>query len=148
MDPDVNVGGSGEPETGKETVGKSGRRPPLNRARLGGAQDEFIPYGRWSSHVYKGPRRPQLFPDTFLCGFRRARNRRWMIRHAGRGFVACFLHESGYEVVFVDVNHVLIDQLNSQPTYRVVEVGAEGTCEKVITNYRAINSRTHEHELI
>jgi mannitol-1-phosphate 5-dehydrogenase len=66
----------------------------------------------------------------------------------GRGFVACFLHNSGYEVVFADVAAPLIDKLNSTPSYKVIEVGAEGTTENTITNYRALNSRTHEAELI
>ncbi|KAK2010724.1 mannitol dehydrogenase domain-containing protein [Colletotrichum eremochloae] len=66
----------------------------------------------------------------------------------GRGFVACFLHNSGYEVVFADVADALIDKLNATPSYRVIEVGAEGTNENTITNYRAINSRTHEAELV
>lgn len=66
----------------------------------------------------------------------------------GRGFVACFLHHSGYEVVFADVNDSIIDQLNSHPSYKVIEVGSDGTTESVITNYRAINSKTHEPELI
>lgn len=66
----------------------------------------------------------------------------------GRGFVACFLHNSGYEVVFADVAAPLIDKLNAQPSYKVIEVGAEGTTENIITNYRAINSRTQEQELI
>ena len=66
----------------------------------------------------------------------------------GRGFVACFLHDSGYKVVFADVNGPLIDQLNANPSYKVFEVGADGTSEETITNYRAINSRTHESELI
>ncbi|KAI0132950.1 mannitol-1-phosphate 5-dehydrogenase [Xylariales sp. AK1849] len=66
----------------------------------------------------------------------------------GRGFVACFLHESGYEVIFADVVDKLVDSLNATKSYKVVEVGAEGTDEKIITNYRAINSKTHEAELI
>lgn len=66
----------------------------------------------------------------------------------GRGFVACFLHQSGYEVVFADVNGSLIDQLNAQPSYKVIEVGNEGTTESVITNYRALNSKTQEAQLI
>ncbi|KAJ4392897.1 hypothetical protein N0V85_006782 [Neurospora sp. IMI 360204] len=66
----------------------------------------------------------------------------------GRGFVACFLHNSGYEVVFADVNTDLIDSLNASPSYKVIEVGSEGTEEHIITNYRAINSRTNEEELI
>ncbi|KID88995.1 mannitol-1-phosphate 5-dehydrogenase [Metarhizium guizhouense ARSEF 977] len=66
----------------------------------------------------------------------------------GRGFVACFLHNSGYEVVFADVVDSLIDKINSSPSYKVVEVGSEGTTENTITNYRAINSKTHEEDLI
>ncbi|KLU91209.1 mannitol-1-phosphate 5-dehydrogenase [Magnaporthiopsis poae ATCC 64411] len=66
----------------------------------------------------------------------------------GRGFVACFLHNSGYEVVFADVTDSLVDSLNEESSYKVIEVGAEGTEENTITNYRAINSRTHEEELI
>ncbi|ODA79321.1 hypothetical protein RJ55_04914 [Drechmeria coniospora] len=66
----------------------------------------------------------------------------------GRGFVACFLHNSGYEVVFADVVDSLIDKINATPSYKVIEVGAEGTAESVITNYRAINSKTHEADLV
>lgn len=66
----------------------------------------------------------------------------------GRGFVACFLHNSGYEVVFADVVDSLIDKINSSSSYKVIEVGTDGTTESSITNYRAINSKTHEGELI
>ncbi|GAO17947.1 uncharacterized protein UV8b_01010 [Ustilaginoidea virens] len=66
----------------------------------------------------------------------------------GRGFVACFLHNSGYEVVFADVVDSLIDKINSTPSYKVIEVGTDATSESVITNYRAINSKTHEEDLV
>ncbi|EQL02479.1 hypothetical protein G6O67_006165 [Ophiocordyceps sinensis] len=66
----------------------------------------------------------------------------------GRGFVACFLHNSGYEVVFADVVDSLIDRINATPSYKVIEVGEEGTTDRTITNYRAINSKTHEEDLI
>jgi mannitol-1-phosphate 5-dehydrogenase len=66
----------------------------------------------------------------------------------GRGFVACFLHNSGYEVVFADVNDTIVNLINDSKSYRVIEVGTEGTTENTITNYRAINSRTHEEDLI
>lgn len=66
----------------------------------------------------------------------------------GRGFVACFLHNSGYEVVFADIADRLIDQLNTKKSYRVIEVSSEGTRETTITNYKAINPRTHENDLI
>ncbi|KAH7232182.1 mannitol-1-phosphate 5-dehydrogenase [Fusarium redolens] len=54
----------------------------------------------------------------------------------GRGFVAYFLHNSGYEV------------LNTKKSYKVIEVSSEGTREMIITNYKAINPRTHENDLI
>lgn len=66
----------------------------------------------------------------------------------GRGFVACFLHESGYEVIFAEVNDATVSKLNTHKSYKVIEVGAEGTTEKTITNYRAINSRSNEAALV
>jgi mannitol-1-phosphate 5-dehydrogenase len=41
-----------------------------------------------------------------------------------------------------------VAKLNAQKSYRVIEVGADGTSESTITNYRAINSRTHEADLV
>ncbi|KAF7921515.1 uncharacterized protein EAE97_011304 [Botrytis byssoidea] len=66
----------------------------------------------------------------------------------GRGFVAEFLHKSGYEVVFCDVMDSIITKLQTTPSYKVIQVGAEGTSEDTITNYRAINSKTHEADVI
>lgn len=66
----------------------------------------------------------------------------------GRGFVACFLHNSGYEVVFADVMPEIVDKLNAEKSYKVIEVGTEGTVEETITNYRAINSRTNPDDLV
>ncbi|KAG5965197.1 hypothetical protein E4U58_002912 [Claviceps cyperi] len=66
----------------------------------------------------------------------------------GRGFVACFLHNSGYEVVFADVMDTLVDNINAASSYEVIEVGTEGATKITITNYRAINSKTHEDDLI
>jgi len=65
----------------------------------------------------------------------------------GRGFVAQFLHESGYEVVFADVSEELIGALQQQSSYQVIEVG-DGAVTKVVDNYRAINSKTHESDVI
>jgi len=64
----------------------------------------------------------------------------------GRGFVAQFLHESGYEVIFADVSDDLIGALQAQSSYHVIEVG-EGAQTRVVDNYRALNSRTHEAEV-
>ncbi|KAI9736364.1 MAG: hypothetical protein M1834_001251 [Cirrosporium novae-zelandiae] len=66
----------------------------------------------------------------------------------GRGFVAEFLHLSGFEVVFVDVVDKVIDDLNSTKSYRVIEISSEGEDVKTITNYRALNSKTHENDVI
>ncbi|KAK4169802.1 putative mannitol-1-phosphate dehydrogenase [Cladorrhinum sp. PSN259] len=66
----------------------------------------------------------------------------------GRGFVACFLHNSGYEVIFAEVNDTTVQKLNAQTSYKVIEVGSDGTTESTITNYRAINSAKNEAELV
>jgi mannitol-1-phosphate 5-dehydrogenase len=65
----------------------------------------------------------------------------------GRGFVAQFLHASGYEVVFADVSEELIGALQAQPSYEVHEVG-EGAKTHVVEGYRAINSATHEADVV
>jgi len=65
----------------------------------------------------------------------------------GRGFVAQFLHASGYEVVFADVNDELIGLLQSQPSYEVHEVG-EDSRTTVVDGYRAVNSRSDEEALV
>ncbi|KAJ5502440.1 Dehydrogenase multihelical [Penicillium fimorum] len=66
----------------------------------------------------------------------------------GRGFVAEFLHVAGYEVVFVDVMDSVINSLQETKSYQVTEVSDEGESTKTITNYRAINSKTHESDVI
>jgi len=65
----------------------------------------------------------------------------------GRGFVGLLLHEAGYEVVFADVNAPLIEALQQAPSYTVHEAGQTPT-DKVVDNFRAINSSTHEADLI
>ncbi|KAJ5637025.1 Mannitol-1-phosphate 5-dehydrogenase [Penicillium lividum] len=66
----------------------------------------------------------------------------------GRGFVAEFLHTAGYEVVFIDVMDNIISALQSTKSYQVTEVSEEGETTKTITNYRAINSKTHEQDVV
>ncbi|KAB8073846.1 mannitol-1-phosphate 5-dehydrogenase [Aspergillus leporis] len=66
----------------------------------------------------------------------------------GRGFVAEFLHAADYEVVFVDVMDSVINSLQNTPSYTVTEVSEEGESTKTITNYRAINSKTHEADVV
>lgn len=65
----------------------------------------------------------------------------------GRGFVGLILHKAGYEVVFADVNADLIDALASTPSYRVHEVG-ESARDWTVDNYRALNSSTHEADVV
>jgi mannitol-1-phosphate 5-dehydrogenase len=65
----------------------------------------------------------------------------------GRGFVGLILHNAGYEVVFADVATDLIDSLASTPTYQVHEVG-ENPREWTVSNYRALNSATHEKDVV
>ena len=65
----------------------------------------------------------------------------------GRGFVAQFLHASGYEVVFADVSEELIGALQQQSSYKVIEVGEDAQTH-VVDGYRAINSKTHEADVI
>jgi len=66
----------------------------------------------------------------------------------GRGFVAEFLHNSGYEVVFVDVMDSIIDSLQSTPSYTVTEIGEDGERTFTIDHYRAINSKHEEAKVI
>jgi mannitol-1-phosphate 5-dehydrogenase len=65
----------------------------------------------------------------------------------GRGFVGLLLHNAGYEVVFADVNAEIIDALAASDSYLVTEVG-EGATEWTVDNYRALNSATHEADVI
>ena len=85
----------------------------------------------------------------------------------GRGFVAEKLFQSGFEVarapffnvtaclltsyrqvVFVDVVDKLIEQLQTTKSYTVTEIGGEGEKVNTISNYRAINSKTHEQDAV
>jgi mannitol-1-phosphate 5-dehydrogenase len=59
----------------------------------------------------------------------------------GRGFVAEFLHNSGYEVVFIDVMDGIIEALQKTPKYTVTEIGEDGERTFEIDHYRAINSK-------
>jgi mannitol-1-phosphate 5-dehydrogenase len=66
----------------------------------------------------------------------------------GRGFVAEFLHNSGYEVVFVDVMDSIIDALQKTPSYTVTEIGDDGERTFTIDHYRAINSKYHLDDVV
>jgi len=66
----------------------------------------------------------------------------------GRGFVAEFLHNSGYEVVFVDVMDSIIESLQKTPSYTVTEIGNDGERTFTIDHYRALNSKYKMDEVI
>ncbi|KAF2763184.1 NAD(P)-binding protein [Pseudovirgaria hyperparasitica] len=57
----------------------------------------------------------------------------------GRGFVAEFLHNSGYEVTFVDVDRKLVDNLNKIPSYVITEIGDDGERQFTIDHYKALH---------
>ena len=65
----------------------------------------------------------------------------------GRGFVGLILHRAGYQVVFADVAGELIDALKVTPSYLVKAVGLESS-EELVDNYRAVNSRTDEAQVV
>ena len=66
----------------------------------------------------------------------------------GRGFVAEFLHNSGYEVVFIDVLDAIIEALQGAKSYEVTEIGPDGERKFTIDNYRAINSKYEMEKVI
>lgn len=66
----------------------------------------------------------------------------------GRGFVAEFLHISGYEVVFIDVVDDIINSLQGAPSYTVTEIGEDGERVFTIDHYRAINSKYEMDKVI
>lgn len=66
----------------------------------------------------------------------------------GRGFVAEFLHKSGYEVVFVDVMDQIINALNSTKSYTVTEIGEDGERTFQIDHYRALNSKYNMDQVV
>jgi len=66
----------------------------------------------------------------------------------GRGFIAELLHETGYEIIFVDVVDDLINKLNKVNSFKITEVSNEGQKTKTIKNYRAINSKHNLQDVI
>ncbi|KAF2455054.1 mannitol-1-phosphate 5-dehydrogenase [Lineolata rhizophorae] len=66
----------------------------------------------------------------------------------GRGFVAEFLHKSGYEVVFIDVMDSIIEALQNSKHYTVTEIGEDGERTFDINHYRAINSKYEEAKVV
>lgn len=64
----------------------------------------------------------------------------------GRGFIGAVLQDSGYHVVFADVNAELVADLNSAKRYQVIELG-EGGQTRTYSNFEALNSSTERERL-
>jgi mannitol-1-phosphate 5-dehydrogenase len=62
----------------------------------------------------------------------------------GRGFIGQLLSESGYEVVFVDVNDALVARLEADRSYPVRLVSNAGLHEVLVRNVRAVHGRDPE----
>ena len=62
----------------------------------------------------------------------------------GRGFIGQLFSQSGYEVIFVDVNQELIDKLNKDSCYPIDIVSDQETKEIIINNVCGINARDIE----
>lgn len=62
----------------------------------------------------------------------------------GRGFIGQLLSQSGYEVVFLDINEKVISAFNSAGEYPITVVSDDGNEEIIIENVRAVNSLNSE----
>jgi mannitol-1-phosphate 5-dehydrogenase len=58
----------------------------------------------------------------------------------GRGFIGQLFSKSGYEVVFIDINPVILEKLNSDRRYPVRIVSDDGYTEVMVENVRAVSS--------
>jgi mannitol-1-phosphate 5-dehydrogenase len=61
----------------------------------------------------------------------------------GRGFIAQLFHESGYEVVFIDVIPEIVEALNARHEY-VIRIVGKGAQDVPITDVRAVDGRERE----
>ena len=59
----------------------------------------------------------------------------------GRGFMGQLLSQSGYEVVFLEINGMIVDRLNQERRYPIRFVSNEGSREIHIHNVRALHCR-------
>jgi mannitol-1-phosphate 5-dehydrogenase len=57
----------------------------------------------------------------------------------GRGFIGQLFSESGYEVVFIDINPVILDRLNRDGSYPVRIVSEGNFREVIVKNVRGVN---------
>lgn len=62
----------------------------------------------------------------------------------GRGFIGQLLSQSGYEVVFLDIDDRVIDTLNADKKYTITTVSNDKTEQIQVKNIRAINPSVDE----
>jgi len=62
----------------------------------------------------------------------------------GRGFIGQVFHDSGFEVVFIDVNRDIIDSLNEYNSYTQIIVEDNNTENRIITGVRAVDGNDRE----
>lgn len=65
----------------------------------------------------------------------------------GRGFIADLLHDSGYDIVLVDVNQQLNQQINQKQLYHLYVI-EENYQEKTINRVRALSPVTEAPAVI
>lgn len=65
----------------------------------------------------------------------------------GRGFIGDLLHDSGYEITFVEVNLALVAEINRTNSYDLYLIN-EGYQKKVIDRVRALSPVTDEAAVI
>lgn len=65
----------------------------------------------------------------------------------GRGFIADILHDSGYEITFVDVDNQIIDQINKTGSYDLYLID-HNYKKKVIDHVKALSSITQLNDVI
>jgi mannitol-1-phosphate 5-dehydrogenase len=64
----------------------------------------------------------------------------------GRGFIGQLLHESGYDITFVDVRDDVVDALKSEGRYEVILAG-EGEEHIPVDHVTALNSSRDEDDV-
>lgn len=62
----------------------------------------------------------------------------------GRGFIGQLLSQSGYEVVFLDINETILTRLNADGCYPLRFVNSGGYSEISVTHVRGVNTRKQE----
>jgi len=62
----------------------------------------------------------------------------------GRGFIGQVFHDSGYEVVFIDVNQDVVTALNERGSYTQLIVDGDRTDRREITGIRAVDGLDRE----